>query len=777
MFICSLLIVTSISIPAEFNKEYESRYAHSYQQQTILIRMPDHQPFYQKIITEFQQVSGNPGEWTDYLISPSQYQELQELDINYTLLSNDIIQDQLSVQQSYHTLEEMKTILEDIADTYPDITRLFSLGKTYENRNVWCLEINDQPGVNDQDPGVLFTGVHHAREWPTMEICLHIAQNLTQHYDTEPEIFNLVNTRNIWIIPCVNPDGYYFSHDHTIQHEWRKNRRYFPEYETYGVDINRNYDGSINGNPDGMWGSLGGSVSHNPLYELYCGPYPSSEDETRILKDFIKDYDVSAAITYHTYGELVMWPWGYSTTENTPDDAYISEIGREIASRISTQDKTATYDPIQSAELYPTTGDFIDWAYSYSHYILGKPLFAYTVEACTEFHPSAELLDQVCSENYDGALYLLKEAENISKVSARVIPPILQITSKQDGDFTLSWSEQNQLAQTLYYQIDELTNLTQFTDTAESTNNDWAFNGFQRSDQRGADGTRSYTAEIQDNSVASMTTTEPLPVSWNTTLSFWTWYEIEEHADKAFVEVSEDNRKYDVIDSYTGSSSGWKYKTYELSEYSGKSVFIRFRYTTDANDQLEGFFIDDISPVPKFQTINTISNEIAENSLDVTNKNDGKYYYRIRGYNQAYGWGDYSPLTKVLVGMHENTPPTQLSISGETNGKINTIYSYEIQAVDPENDDIYYMISWDDADTTDWLGPYASGETIQVEHEWTEKGSYTIKVKAKDAKGLESDWEEIEVSMPYQHVHNISWIRILEFLNQLFHQFIPPGLE
>ena len=131
-------------------------------------------------------------------------------------------------------------------------------------------------------------GLHHAREWPTVEICLHIANNLTSLYGVNSTITSLVNNRRIWIVPCVNPDGYYYCHDQG--HDWRKNRHYFPQYGTYGVDLNRNYNGSSDGNAWGAWGSIdSASVTHDPSDEVYCGPGPTSELEIQAISNFFAD--------------------------------------------------------------------------------------------------------------------------------------------------------------------------------------------------------------------------------------------------------------------------------------------------------------------------------------------------------------------------------------------------------------------------------------------------------------------------------------------------------
>ena len=77
--------------------------------------------------------------------------------------------------------------------------------------------------------------------------------------------------------------------------------------------------------------------------------------------------DISGLISWHTHGELVLWPWGYSRNEVTPDDTYLSNVGVELASRITRQSGSGTYTPEQASDLYPANGDTTDWTYGYNH--------------------------------------------------------------------------------------------------------------------------------------------------------------------------------------------------------------------------------------------------------------------------------------------------------------------------------------------------------------------------------------------------------------------------
>jgi hypothetical protein len=614
---------------------------------------------------DIERVGENPGKWIDIIIPHGRLNELSRTHLSYSVLIDDVDRYSALFAGQYHSFAEIEQILHEIADNYPSITRLSSLGKSYENRDIWCLEISDNPGVDEDEPGVFFMGLHHAREWPTVEICLTIANRLTSLYGSNSTIQQLVDNRRVFLVPCMNPDGYYYTHDQG--HDWRKNRHYFPEFGTTGVDLNRNYGGSCNGDIWGAWGSVGnGGASHYPDSDVYCGPLAFSENETQAIKNVFLENNICASITWHTYAEVVLWPWGYSTSQHAPDESFMAQIGQGIASRITCEYGSETYTPGQSSILmYPTTGDTCDWAYGYGHYILGRPTFTYTIEACEEFQPSASKLDQICNENFDGALYLLQEAENITtRVVPRVIPPLIdEMSYDADGNYTVSWDEQNPHAQPNMFQLDELTELSLVTDDAEAGSALWNLDGFSLSTSRSHSGATSYKSRHQQNDVSALTTISPLPVTEDRKLSFWCWYDIEENHDSAFVEVSTNGRDFETLETFTGISNNWEYKEYNLDTYAGDSLVVRFRYTTDSYTLNEGFYVDDISPVAEFGTITTLSDSLTGHSYAVTGKANGTYYYRVRGHNIEQGWGDYSTLEWMIVGGENDEEPPVVEIT------------------------------------------------------------------------------------------------------------------
>ena len=714
---------------------------------------------------------GGSATWMDLLVPRERRAMVLENVPGASVVIDDVAAHDRMVARDYHSLAEMEQVLEDIADAYPDITRLFSIGTSYGDRPIWCLEISDNPGVDEGEPGVFFMGLHHAREWPSLEICLYLAETLTGSYLVNASVGDLVDGRRIWLVPCVNPDGYFYSHDQG--NDWRKNRHYFPESDTYGVDLNRNYAGSCNGDAAGMWGSLGeASLTHYPSYSTYCGPGPFSELETRAVRNVFLENNISAAISWHTYGELVLWPWGYSGDVQAPDSQYLTRVGKGMAARIASQDGSGSYTPTQAAGLYPTTGDTVDWSYGAAHYLRGTATFPYTIEACQSFHPPASVLDQVVAENLQGAMLLLQEAANISRMTPRVLPPdIAGMSTDPDGSYTVSWEERNPAANASRFQLDELTGLSYDIDHAEGDNDAWHLDGFEPTTTRYHSGEQCYGPRNENSDVSVMTTAMPMPVRQGEQLSFWCSYDIELDWDYAFVEVSPDGRGYDVIDAFTGSSDGWQYREYDLNEYVGQSVYLRFRYTTDGRTLGDGFYVDDISPIATYTAVTTLADDVTGSHYDVTGQPEGIYHYRVRGFNDAYGWGDFSSLEQVQVSETNNTPPEAPSIDGPRRGKTGEAYTYTFQAVDTEGDDLFYLVDWGDGSDSGWQGPSDSGEAITLSHTWSQEGSFAIKAKAKDASGVQSTWESLQVSMPLEH-HTLLE-KIITWLVTMLHSFVP----
>jgi carboxypeptidase T len=163
---------------------------------------------------------------------------------------------------AYHTYAEMSAEVAAVAAAHPDIVRRFSIGKSYQGRQLWAAKISDNVATDEAEPEVLFDGLHHSDEHMGLEMTLRILHWLVDGYGTDPRITNIVNTREIWIVFAVNPDGAEYDISGGRFHNWRKNRQPNAGTTAIGTDLNRNYGY--------RWGG-GGLTSSNPRAITYRG--------------------------------------------------------------------------------------------------------------------------------------------------------------------------------------------------------------------------------------------------------------------------------------------------------------------------------------------------------------------------------------------------------------------------------------------------------------------------------------------------------------------------
>ena len=295
----------------------------------------------------------------------------------------------------FHTYLELRNDLFQLEERYPQIARVYDLGDSIEGRDILAIKISDQVEFDEMEAEVLLVGCHHAREWLSVEVPYYIAQYLVEQYDADPEIKRMVDSSEVWIVPMLNPDGLEYS-IHTFRW-WRKNRRDNGD-GSFGVDLNRNYSY--------MWSYDDEGSSPYGWSQTYRGKSPFSEPETDALNMLFIHREFQASITYHTYSELILYPWGY-TPEPAPDQELLhylastmSELMRGVNNRY--------YRPGQaSTGLYTTNGTFQDFAYA----TYNIPTF------CIEMRPESVLLggfiiseDEILDafwENLPAALFLI----------------------------------------------------------------------------------------------------------------------------------------------------------------------------------------------------------------------------------------------------------------------------------------------------------------------------------------------------------------------------------
>lgn len=259
---------------------------------------------------------------------------------------------------AYHSAESLEQDLRRLAERAPEVAELRQIGQSLEDRPIWALRIGDRRG---SDRKLLFMGCHHAREWIAVEVPYLLAEHLVANASQDPAA-EWLQRGELWVVPMVNPDGH--EHSRVSNRLWRKNRRRNADGST-GVDPNRNYGY--------MWGTLNvNTSSHVPSDETYVGPRAFSEPETRAVRDLIARELFRGVITYHSFSQLILYPWGYTGRgiADVADRTAMETLAGQMHGSIRGV-HGKVYTPKQASGLYPTAGDTTDWTYG----VYGIPSF------------------------------------------------------------------------------------------------------------------------------------------------------------------------------------------------------------------------------------------------------------------------------------------------------------------------------------------------------------------------------------------------------------------
>ena len=286
----------------------------------------------------------------------------------------------------YHPYEGVGGIvwyMNELVTRYPTLASMVNVGTTLEGRTIWGVRITSN--VVATKPAAVYFGCEHAREWIACTVPAYLANHLVENYGVDPDITDLVDNVEFFLIPVFNVDGYIYSW--TTDRYWRKNRRNNLN-GTYGVDINRNWGEG--------WGGPGSSGVTN--YETYRGTAPFSEPETRALRDFfIAHPNVRVQLDVHNYSQLILWPYGY-TPILSPDQAVYQEIGSAMKSLIfGVHGLNYNIGPLYTA-IYPASGVSVDWTYaqrgilSYSYEVRDTGFYGFILPADQIIPNNEELL-------------------------------------------------------------------------------------------------------------------------------------------------------------------------------------------------------------------------------------------------------------------------------------------------------------------------------------------------------------------------------------------------
>jgi len=193
------------------------------------------------------------------------------------------------LKQQYKSYQQTIDIINKNVQKYPELISVQSIGKTHENRDIVLATISFDVKNSSNKPALLYTGTIHAREWIGNELGITFIEYLLENHKINPKVTKTLKYNTIYIVPCLNPDGYEYSRSHFSF--WRKNRRNNGD-GTFGVDLNRNF-------------SVGYTKSSNTSSNVYSGPKPFSEPETQSIKNFVDNHpNITLALDYHSQGNV-----------------------------------------------------------------------------------------------------------------------------------------------------------------------------------------------------------------------------------------------------------------------------------------------------------------------------------------------------------------------------------------------------------------------------------------------------------------------------------------
>jgi hypothetical protein len=623
---------------------------------TMIVRVfvKDYQELIRKIdfkYTKIEIAGVSPKEWYELVVPEEDYSVVVSSGLRHEITIEDLEVQKELLRGQYRSLDSVNLYLRNLAQTYSNLCVLESLGTSYENRKIYGVKISDNPQLNEEElePGVFICGLHHAREWATIEVCLFFVDSILRAYSTVPGIQNLINNHEIWVFPVVNPDGYVY--DYPQRRSWRKNRQ--PFGGAIGTDINRNYLGACDTNRYGFWGALasGAQSSHYPSSETFMGAFGTSSPEIRAVTEFFRTHNINVSLSFHSYSELVLWPWGFLNIP-TPDNALYTRVGTTMASLINKLNG-GTYTPGQIPSLYLVSSGSDDWIYGYNKFVKGNPCLAYTIEVGTQFYQPTSQLDNICRENFKAIYYLANFSDSVRVLVKPLVPQpeVFVPETVYENNFTISWKPKNpNYTQPTQWQLEELKDYQTFTEDFEGLTTAWIARGFRLSSIRAHSGTKSMYSDSANNISNYLRTRYPYYVLPGDSLTFWCWYNLEPNYDVAVVEVSYDTREwFQLGPRFTDTATSWRRIAYSLEPYVGKSIYIQFRVMTDGSVLRSGFYVDDISPVPYFNSATVISSSITDTFYNVAVSEPGTYWYRVKGYNIENGWGEASFVKPVVV--------------------------------------------------------------------------------------------------------------------------------
>lgn len=557
--------------------------------------------------------------------------------------------------KGYFTYAEILANLDSMSARYPHLVsvrrEISDSIATHDGHPIWFVRFSDNPDtIEQEEPTIFYNALHHAREANSVSQMLFFMWYLLERYDTDPAVKYLLDQTALYFAPVVNVDGYLYNE--AIAPEggglWRKNRR--PNGNgVFGVDLNRNYGY--------QWGLDNSGSSPDSTSEVYRGPAPFSEPETRMIRDFCTQYRFDLVLNYHTRGNYLIYPFSFNETPGSPK---LVELGNLFAKENLFSVGT-TFQVLN----YYVNGSSDDWMFG----VLGSEALTPEVgEPGYGFWPPTEEIERLnkstLRQNLVAAYSLHTYAEATDKGQLIIQSPLFSIPvsvkryGRKDGPFTVGISPLS--PEITDVSPEQTINLTQFeeqnlqftvsaqpfktircvlwvkagdivvySDTlsrvlAAPLVTVFADSGDKRSSWTTSDvlfsqnntyrtpplGYRVYTSQ---NNTPPATLKTPISIPSNVAyarLSFWAYLNCPLNAGYAVVESSTDGVNFSPICGkftrpglvapligqpvYRGYLSEWRREQIDLSAFKGQNIWLRFSYKPLNQSSSNVFLVDDI---------------------------------------------------------------------------------------------------------------------------------------------------------------------------------------
>jgi len=567
----------------------------------------------------------------------------------------------------FASYDEIVAWRESLLSEYPSLVSTpDTLGYTIEGRPIWAIKMSDNPNVDEEEPEIFLNGAIHAREVITPLVLMGFADSLLSKYGTDAQITNIVNEREIWILPVINIDGYLYNEQYIADGYaageygfslWRKNRRPL-EDDNFGVDLNRNFPFK--------WGYDNFGSSPRITSSTYRGSSPASEPETEAIVNFINSHNFTGVINYHSYSNLMLIPWSY-TYEPHPWRALYEALTDSI-------NRTLDWAWGGAEALYACNGEASDWQASGGlENGADYKMFTYVIEVGTYqeggFWPrSTEIRDSQVNGQYDVLLNFCEVTPGLTTNLGYLLAPgipSLSVSNPADNDLLISWEpvdgEFGNVATS--FDLIEYSDI-EYGDNVESTDlHFWKDDTFSGGSIVERNGSNTYFSGNQSDLVSILSSILPfkVPVEGGDFI-FDTFFRIEEGWDYAYVQVSTDGENWinltgEITDD-DGGITGWSTEysadggvtaAFPLDQFSGEEIYLRIQYVTDGSVNEGGMYVDNITWVAGYRDESQLAAGTTETSFTISDFSspDGEpVFFKIRAIDEEDDCSDWSSVVR-----------------------------------------------------------------------------------------------------------------------------------